>query len=202
MLFDLTQLTPSQIAIIAAGATLVAAMLGGIFALAVASVNAWSATQIARTDRRHKFLLTVLEPYLAALDQEIHPLKQALELMLAHEGQAISTGNAIIQILQKRERVVFRKTAIHGLLHADTAANKRLRAAIALMASKGEELDVQVHEFEFWLLETFRKKQGGDYDWVTFSGGPSRREAVIRALKETLNAALGLRAEVDRYLFA
>lgn len=64
MQVDLTKLTPGQIAIIAATATLVAAVLGGVFAVSVAFVNAWASKRNERLKAHREFLVAEFRPLL------------------------------------------------------------------------------------------------------------------------------------------
>lgn len=81
MQIDLTQLTPGQIAVVAASATVLAALIGGAFGVGVAAVNAWSAQRLARQAARRDYRIRVLEPFLARLDEDVPRLTELVRLL-------------------------------------------------------------------------------------------------------------------------
>lgn len=67
MTIDLASLTPGQVAILTASASIVAAITAGVFALVVALVNAWSTRKMARENALREYLKATLKPCMDAL---------------------------------------------------------------------------------------------------------------------------------------
>jgi hypothetical protein len=71
MHFDLTNLTPSQLAFSTAIASIVAALIAGSAAWVVALTNARTGRNLAREGRRREYLIKIFEPFFERLDLHI-----------------------------------------------------------------------------------------------------------------------------------
>lgn len=204
---DLTKLTAGQIAALTGAATLAAALLAGFFAFIVALVNAWSAARVAKAERRHAFLLTVLGPYLKTIDHELWLLRRWLNTIDPFPYQRIATTREMLEAVKARARVS-KKTAINGLLWQNTRRNRRLQAAIDTMQRRDAELDERAKKVDDFLtsLQFACYQRGEAFDvagsWHDKEGAKPVGHDFVNAMKATVTEGYRLRSEVERYLFS
>ena len=204
---NLTKLTAGQIAALTGAATLAAALVAGFFAFIVALVNAWSAARVAKAERRHAFLLTVLGPYLKTIDHELWLLRLWLNKIGLFPYKSIQTTSEMLEEIASRAQVS-KKTAINGLLWKDTRRNRRLKAAIDAMQKRDAALDTSVTKLKEFLenLHFACAQRGEVFDtagtWHDHEGAKPLGYAFVDAIKATVEEGYRLRSEVEHYLLS
>jgi hypothetical protein len=142
MQIDLTKLTPEQIAIIAAAATLTAATLGGVFALTVALVNAWAAKRNERLKSHREYLLAEFRPVLDYMRERAQGMTY-LKAMLEQFKAGSLKDAAITRLLD--EYTGMRQPISAGLMIAGRTSPK-LVEAIQLYSKAEDQLAVYLRE--------------------------------------------------------
>ena len=147
MQVDLTKLTPGQIAAVTAGATLLAAVLAGFFALVVSIVNAWSANRIARRNSKRDYMLKAFQPFFSCVENDMYLLRE-MAVALAEVVVPAEDWKAFRAVVYKaNDRLKWPKLmAIAEVLPGDErvkGAALRLEKCVTLWEGERRNLDDQ-----------------------------------------------------------
>lgn len=145
--------------------------------------------------------MTVFTPYLRVLDHELRPLKQYLDILLAHESQSVAMGRTFESCGSTARANVSKDCSVGVDSTKKTTPNERLKGAMARMTACGDALDNKVHKFQVWLLEQGCDRPGDSWDWTQFSEGIKMRTTLVQSMTAARDAGFALRSEVYRYLF-
>jgi hypothetical protein len=198
VLIDFAKLTAGQIAVLTAGATLVAAILGGTFALVVALVNTYSARRIARDNSRRDFRLKLLDPLVIALDREVTTCREVVALLAAAKVTSPDDVSYQLERFKRTNRLEY-PIGVYSVFQS----HRPLAKSIEEYASAVSNLDTVSRQIQKFLLESgdnsdeYMKKT----NWLTLDGADSQFSQLKTATNDCIGTAIQVRSAMERFVF-